>query len=125
MYFDEPEALEVMSVFEFRYPCQSSPTAFCTYKAMIEPLAFFLRHPVALCSSKGNFTDPGWPEGNGLTDQDYIFFASSQLASFGSNHHTYLDLGALVRDGQVRTATSKQPCSCMHFCCNLRAVTRF
>ena len=101
MYFDEADALDVMSVFEFRFPCQASPTAFCTYKAMIEPLAFSLRHPVALCSSKGNFSETMWPPGNGLMDQNYIFFATSQLTSFGSEQHTYLDLGALVRGGQV------------------------
>ena len=100
MYIDDRAALEVMSVFEFEYDCTASHKP-CTYKTMIEPLAFFLRHPLALCSTAvaiGNIT---WPEEmypNALMKQDYLWLQANSGAA--SSKNTYLDLGALVRGGQ-------------------------
>lgn len=104
MYFDDDMSKEVFSVFEFRYKCKSEASVggFCRYRAMIEPLAFTLRHPVALCYEA--FPDNSKLLENkqsSLMDQRYLFYATRQLVQFGPKEHSHVDLGALVR-GYVR-----------------------
>jgi hypothetical protein len=121
MFFDNAEAAEVFSVFILRYACSSHSSGYCEFKTMIEPLAFFLRHPAALC--KTLFSEdlfPGDSSRDGLMNQDYIFFATKKQAAFAATTtqlerarinalhagteragHTYMDLGALVRAQQV------------------------
>ena len=54
MYYEDKMSQDVFSVYEFRYKCDSSTSTdgYCTYKTMIEPLAFFLRHPGAKCTDR-------------------------------------------------------------------------
>lgn len=101
MYFDDPASEDVFSVFEFRYRCEEEG-GYCTYKTMIEPLAFLLRHPVALCYQ--SFPDKSLLLPNkidSLMDQGYLFYATNEQTDFGPRQHTHVDLGALVR-GAVR-----------------------
>lgn len=111
MYFDDEASRAIFSVFEFRYKCSSDAAVggYCSYKAMIEPLAFTLRHPVALCYDA--FPDKTKLLENrqdSLMDQSYLFYATKQLVEFGPAQHTHVDLGALVR-GYVRAFSL---CSC-------------
>ena len=103
MYFEDEMSQEVFSVFEFRYKCDSAADAdgYCTYKTMIEPLSFFLRHPAALCKSKfptGSRLQSKLLEGKQetLMDQNYLFYATNEQATFGPAERTHVDLGALV-----------------------------
>lgn len=100
MYFDDDDAKEMFSVYEFRYPC-SEPAGYCIYKTMIEPLAFGLRHPAALC--KETFPLRAF-NAISVLDHDYLFFATKEQTRFGPKEHTHVDLGAHIRsnDHMVR-----------------------
>lgn len=67
---------------------------------MIEPLAFFLRHPVAICME--SYPDRFWPKTEraaGIMDPSYLLTATGQQTSFGPPYYVHVDLDALVRGG--------------------------
>ena len=107
MYFEDELSQEIFSQYEFKYKCKHENNdrqvdGMCTYRAMIEPLSFTLRHPVALCSKAFPDQSKLLPhKQDSLMDQNYLFYASKLHTDFGPEAHTHVDLGALVR-GYVR-----------------------
>ena len=92
MFYTSESAKEVFSVYKYKCACG---TAECYKHTMIEPLAFLLRHPAALCAHL--FPRMFRNDRAALMSGSFLFFSTKEVTDSASGTSVLIDLGAAVR----------------------------